>query len=465
MSINQKKIFYFIAIGGVGMSALAKYLAEKGYTVYGSDSAESKYTHLLEEKGIKVYIGHDENNIKKNMVIVASSAIKNDNPELKKAQELKLKINHRSDILKMISDEFSNNKNSCYIGFSGTHGKTTTSGLCSYLLNKAGFCPSFVVGGIIPDLNTNGEYNQDKYFIAELDESDGTIEKYSTDISVINNLEEDHLDYYKNGFEDISNTFNKFLSNKPDQKVIINTDNDGCKKFMKKYPGYNYITFGLKEADYTAKNITYSGLGSSFDIFLSGQKTETISLSIPGEHNVYNALAVYAAIKEAGIDTKNLIKYFYEFSGMGRRFQKVCDINNIKIYDDYAHHPSEIKTTLNSVKKALQKNQRLIAVFQPHRYTRLKSLWNDFKESFNNADLLLITDVYPAGEKEIANITSDKFAKELKNKDVKYISGSMDECTEKIFPLLKEGDIVITLGAGTITQLGGLLEKKIKGNI
>ena len=149
---------------------------------------------------------------------------------------------------------------------------------------------------------------------------------------------------------------------------------------------------------------------------------------------------------------------------MGRRFQKVCDINNIKIYDDYAHHPSEIKTTLNSVKKALQENQRLIAVFQPHRYTRLKSLWNDFKESFNNADLLLITDVYPAGEKEIANVTSDKFAKELKNKDVKYISGSMDECTEKIFPLLKEGDIVITLGAGTITQLGGLLEKKLKGN-
>ncbi len=463
MSVNQKKGFYFIAIGGVGMSALAKYLAEKGCHVCGSDSTESKYTHLLEDKGIKVFIGHNAANINKDMIIVASSAVKQNNPEIQKAQELNLKINHRSDILKMISDEFSERKDSYFIGFSGTHGKTTTSGLCSYILNRAGYNPSYVVGGIIPELNTNGEYNQNKYFIAELDESDGTIEKYSADISVINNLEEDHLDFYTNGFQDIVKTFNKFLLNKPRQKVIINMENTGCQKFIAEYPDYNYITFGLKNGDYTAENIKYKGLGSSFDILYKGKKENTISLSIPGEHNIYNAIAVYAAIKEAGVDTKKTIKYFKEFSGMGRRFQKVCDINNIKIYDDYAHHPSEIKTTLKSIKNALKSNQRLIAIFQPHRYTRLKSLWEEFKTAFDYADKLLITDVYSAGEDEIKNISSNIFAKEIMHKDVQYIQGNMQECADKIFPLLKSGDIVITLGAGTITKLGSLLENKYKG--
>ena len=192
------------------MSALAKYLIERGADVTGSDMQENKYTHLLEEKGVKVTIGHSPNLIKQNMIVVASSAIKPSNVEIIKAKELGINIYHRSDILKMISDEFSVREDSYFIGYSGTHGKTTTSGLASYILTKAGLNPSFVVGGIIPDINTNGAYNGDKYFIAELDESDGTIQKYSTDIAVINNMEEDHLDYYKNGFENITKTFNKY---------------------------------------------------------------------------------------------------------------------------------------------------------------------------------------------------------------------------------------------------------------
>ncbi|MBE7705214.1 MAG: UDP-N-acetylmuramate--L-alanine ligase [Cyanobacteria bacterium SIG29] len=456
-TLNRK--FHFIAIGGVGMSALAKYLVERGAKVSGSDIQDNKYTHLLEEKGVKISIGHDANLIEKDAIIVASTAIKSSNPEIIRAKELGLKIYHRSDILKMISDEFSQNQNSTFFGFSGTHGKTTTSGLCAYVLEKGELNPSYVVGGIIPEINTNGKYNENKFFSAELDESDGTIKKYSTDIAIINNMEEDHLDFYKNGFSDILKTFNEYLSNKPNQKVIINNDNSGNCEFMSNYPNYNYITFGLNNADYMAKNIEYNGLESNFDIYYKEEKIDSIKLSILGEHNVYNALAVYSALHQADINTKEISKHFYSFTGMGRRFQKVCEFNDIKIYDDYAHHPSEIKTTLDSVKNALKDNARVVAIFQPHRYSRLQGLWNEFKTCFDSADKLLVIDVYSAGEDKIEGISSEKFANEINHKDCNYISGGIVQNANKIYPLLQKNDIVITLGAGTVTKIGSLIEK------
>ena len=458
MEILDKK-FHFIAIGGVGMSALAKYLIERGAIVSGSDIQESKYTHLLEEKGVKISIGHNANTINKDMIIVASTAIKENNPEMMKAKELGLKIYHRSDILKMISDEFSADKGGVFFGFSGTHGKTTTSGLCAYVLEKAGLKPSYVVGGIIPEINTNGAFNGNKYFSAELDESDGTIQKYSTDIAIINNMEEDHLDYYKNGFSDIAKTFNKYLSNKPEQKVLINNDNNGNQEFMNLYPNYNFITFGLNNANYLAQNVQFNGLESSFDIYYNKEKIDSLKLSVPGLHNVYNALGVYSALHQSEINTQSLAKHFYTFSGMGRRFQKVCEFNNIKIYDDYAHHPSEIKTTLSSVKNAVKETAKVVAIFQPHRYTRLQGLWEEFKNAFDDADRLYAIDVFAAGEDEIKGITSENFISEIKHKNAKYISGNIEEASKKIYSQLEENDIVITLGAGTVTKIGSLIEK------
>ncbi len=454
----QSKHFHFIAIGGVGMSALAKYLKERGAKISGSDIKESKYTRLLNNIGVEIHIGHSKKNISKDMIIIASSAIHEDNPEIQKAKELNLKIYHRSDILKMISDEFSKNENSYFIGFSGTHGKTTTSGLCAYVLEKAGYSPSYVVGGIIPEINTNGKYSSNKYFIAELDESDGTIQKYSTDIAVINNMEEDHLDYYKNGFIDIARAFNKYLSNNINQNVIINNDNLGNKKFMELYKDYNYITFGLKNNSiYMAKNIKKKGLTSEFDVCKNEIYIDTFKIIIPGEHNIYNTLAVIASLIEAGIDIKKIKEYFSTFAGMGRRFQKVGEYKGISVYDDYAHHPSEIKTTLNSVKNSLEGNHRLIAVFQPHRFTRLQGLWNEFKTAFGSADMVYITDVYSAGEKEIENVNAETFSKVIENKNSKYIPGTIEETAYKIYPELKKGDIVITLGAGDITNFGKAL--------
>ncbi len=461
MDMENKKI-HFIAIGGVGMSALAKYLKQKGAIVTGSDSNESKYTHLLENMGVKVSIGHNASLITPDMIVVASSAIHQDNPEIIRAKELNLKIYHRSDILKLISDEFSIANDSYFIGYAGTHGKTTTSGLASYVLSKGGYNPSYISGGILPEYNTNSEYGSNKYFIAELDESDGTISKYSTDIAVINNMDEDHLDYYKNGYKDIAETFNKFISNKPNQKVVINTDNEGNQNFIKLYPERNYITFGLNDADYTAKNINFVSLGSEFDIFHNGKKIESLKLAIPGLHNVYNALAVYVSLKEAGVNVSYLKKYFLSFSGMGRRFQKVCEFNGIKIYDDYAHHPNEIKTTLKSVKDALNGKNRIVEIFQPHRYSRLKSLWEDFKLSFNDADMLIITDVYSAGEQEIEGINSKVFSDDINHSNSVYVNGSIEECAKKIYPLLRNNDIVLTMGAGTVTKLGKLIEKEYK---
>lgn len=464
MDIKGKK-FHFVAVGGVGMSGLAKYLSERGAEVSGSDIAESKYTHMLESKGVKVSIGHDRNLISEDMIVVASSAIKSSNLEIIRAKELNLKIYHRSDVLKMISDEFSSSDKSFFIGFCGTHGKTTTSGLASYVLSKAGLEPSFVVGGIIPELNVNSSFSSDKFFIAELDESDGTIQKYSTDIAVINNMEEDHLDYYTNGFDDIAKTFYKFLSNKKNQKVIVNIDDTGVCEFIKRYDDFSFVTFGLSNADYCAKNIKISGLESEFDIFYKDEKIDTVKLSIPGKHNIYNALAVYAALKEAGVNVCEISQYFYSFSGMGRRFQKTGCVCGIDLYDDYAHHPSEIKTTLNGVKTAVGSSRRVIVLFQPHRYTRLQGLWNEFLQAFSSADKLLVADVYSAGEDSIEGINSKDFASTIQHPDCEYLSGDIEEVAKKSAQYLKKGDIFITLGAGSVTKAGQIIIDELNGAV
>jgi len=458
MDNAENKHFHFIAIGGIGMSGLAKYLLENGYKVTGSDIQESKYTKILEKLGAKIYIGHSEDNIEGTPKIVASTAIRETNPEIQKAKALGLNIMHRSDLLQYIANKFSERKSSLFIGFAGTHGKTTTSGLCSYILEKAGLKPSYVVGGFIPEINTNAKYASDNYFVAELDESDGTIIKYSPDINVINNLEEDHLDFYTNGFEDLLNTFNKYMSGVKDTaKNIINIDNEGNRKLIEANPDKKFITFGLNNADYTAKNIEYIDFGSKFEIIKDNKTIANIELSVPGEHNIYNALAVFTALIEANIAPENIINEFKSFTGMGRRFQLIEEFNNIKIIDDYAHHPSEIKATIESARNST--DRRLVAIFQPHRFSRLKSLWKDFMTSFEKADKLIVVDVYAASEKEIEGITSENFVNAIDHKDTVYAKGTIKEAAKQIIKDLQPNDIVLTLGAGDITKIGGYLKE------
>ena len=431
--------YHFIAIGGIGMSGLAKYLLEDGHTVSGSDIADSKYVEKLRELGATVFIGHDAKNVPDDAIIIKSSAIRDNNPEVVRAKELGLKIYHRSDLLEEIAKSAQDN-GKCFIGFSGTHGKTTTSGMASYVLDKAGLEPSFVDGGIIPELNTNAQHKSGEHFVAELDESDGTIVKYYPDILVINNLEEDHIDFYKNGMPDLVKTFNQAISQA--KKVLINNDNEGTALLSG-----NFVTFGLNDADYTAKKID----SDTIEIYYKGEHFTKIKTQLAGVHNVYNILAVVSSLNEAGVDIQKVAEYFYGFTGMGRRFQKVGEINGIKIYDDYAHHPTEIKATLDAAASKFGKDN-VVAVFQPHRYTRLQSLWNEFKGAFSNAGRVIVTDVYAASEDQIAGISGENFAKDLVGSE--YFSGDMKSVAKELLPTLKQGDVVIGLGAGTITNLG-----------
>lgn len=431
--------YHFIAIGGIGMSGLAKYLLEDGHTVSGSDIADSKYVEKLRELGATVFIGHDAKNVPDDAIIIKSTAIRDNNPEVIRAKELGLNIYHRSDLLEKIAKS-AQDSGKCFIGFSGTHGKTTTSGMASYVLDKTGLNPSFVDGGIIPELNTNAQHKSGKHFVAELDESDGTIVKYYPDILVINNLEEDHIDFYKNGMPDLVKTFNQAISQA--KKVLINNDNEGTALLSG-----NFITFGLNDADYTAKKID----SDTIEIYYKGEHLTKIKTQLAGVHNIYNILAVVSALNEAGVDIQNVAEYFYGFTGMGRRFQKVGEINGIKIYDDYAHHPTEIKATLDAAASKFGKDN-VVAVFQPHRYTRLQSLWNEFKAAFDNANRVIITDVYAASEDPIKGISGEKFAQDLVGSE--YFSGDMKSVAKKLLPTLKQCDVVIGLGAGTITNLG-----------
>lgn len=445
----MEKRYHFIAIGGVGMSGLAKYLLQQGYKVSGSDISDSKYVQQLRELGGEIFIGHDEANVPDDAIIVVSSAIRESNPELKAAREKGLKVYHRSDLLAEIS-----RSDKCFVGFSGTHGKTTTSGMASYILSKGGHNPSYVVGGIIPDYHTNAEYSKlGRNFIAELDESDGTIVKYAPDILVINNLEADHLDFYKNGLESVIETFEKVLSGlKPTSKVLINIDNPGVNMLKSKA---KFITYGLNNAEYTARNILYKHGFTLFDVYHNETLLTNVKIILPGEHNVYNALAVLSALHTDGYDISELAKYLETFTGMGRRFQKVAEFGNITVYDDYAHHPTEIKSTLSAMKSYTDKE--IVAVFQPHRYTRLQSLWNDFKGALLSADRIIVTDVYAASEDPIEGINSERFTSEVDNAE--YLGGSIEEVARKLLPTLKNDTVVIGLGAGTITNLGKELLK------
>ena len=440
--------YHFIAIGGIGMSGLAKYLCENGHSVSGSDIEDSKYLNALRDLGANIHVGHKEENLPEDVdAVIVSTAIRESNSELIKARRLGLNVFHRSDMLKEIA-EFAQAEGKCFIGFAGTHGKTTTSGMASYVLDKSNLEPAFVVGGIVPEIGTNAQHKKGKFFTAELDESDGTLVKYHPDILVINNLEEDHLDFYKNGMEDIVKVFNKAISQS--KKVIVNADDKGIKSLSG-----DFITFGLNDADYMAKNIKTSDKGTVFDVYKHTEKIAEIKIGLTGTHNIYNTIAVVAALVESGVDIDIVKDSFLPFAGMGRRFQYVCDLTSgVKVYDDYAHHPTEIKAVLDAASIKFGK-ENIVAVFQPHRYTRLKGLWNEFKDAFADAERVIVTDVYEASEDPIEGITGENFAKES---DFEHFGGSIQAVAEQLLPTLKTGNVVIGLGAGTITNLGKYLK-------
>ena len=292
-----------------------------------------------------------------------------------------------------------------------------------------------------------------------MDESDGTIIKYSPDFIAINNLEADHFDFYKNGEEDLINTFKTFIDNlKQSSKIFINIDDEGNNLLIKKVSDKNIITYSIKNknSDYFADNIKISG-ENSFDLYVKGKYITEIKTQLTGFHNVINALCVISVLNEKGFNINDIKPYLYSFSGMKRRYEKVFENENVTVIDDYAHHPTEIKALLENAKKRTDKN--IVAIFQPHRYTRLKALWNDFLNSFDLADELFILDTYSAGDKYDEKYNSKNFASSIHHKCAKYIKGNMDDAAREISKYIKKNDYIITIGAGDVTKTGYILKE------
>lgn len=458
---------HFIGIGGIGMSGIAEIMHNLGYKVQGSDVAENNNTKRLREKNIQIIIGHEPENVMNVAFVVVSSAIKFDNPEIKAAIENKIPVIKRSEMLAELM------RFKCSIAISGSHGKTTTTSLVACLFEAAGLDPTVINGGIINNRGSNAYLGQSNYLIVEADESDATFIKIPSTVGVITNISPEHMDYYKE-FENLITAFKNFIQNLPFYGFgVACIDHPEVRKLVGEITQRRIITYGIDSTDahLIAFNIRYDTYSSKFDIKLRLPNSvgeiiiENIAIPIPGKHNVLNALAAIAIGIEFDFGIKIIKDGFKNFKGVKRRFTKVGEYKGAEIIDDYAHHPTEIKATLATARNiANSRGSRVIAIFQPHRYSRLANLFEDFKKAFADADKLYILDVYAAGETAIEGFDSRNLVKTIEDMKGKafYLS-----CREEIVTVVKnearEGDLFVLAGAGNISlwanELPALLAK------
>ena len=437
---------HFIGIGGISMSGIAHILLKRGVKISGSDRTESNITKILAADGATIFIGHKAENITNPDLVVYTAAIPNDNPELVAAREKGITTMERADFLGELMLDYK-----LPISISGTHGKTTTTSMLSTVLLHAEQDPTILVGGELNIIGGNYRTGGDKYLVFEGCEYVDSFLKFNPFAAIILNIEEDHLDYFS-GIEQIKKSFNNFMKKVPKEGfVVVNADDENV---MGSLDGIKceVITYG-KDADFSYTNAEYNKDGyGSFDVNHKGQKLCRIELSVGGNHNISNALAVFAAAYTMGISIEKIAEGLKLFSGTKRRFEYKGTFNGAKVYDDYAHHPTEISATLDTAKK--MKHNQIWVVFQPHTYTRTKALFDDFADVLARFDNIIITDIYAAREKNTIGISSDMLADKTKN--ALYIS-AFTEIAEHLKANVKPDDIVITMGAGTITELSKLL--------
>lgn len=443
LDLGTVKNVHFIGIGGVGMSALAYVLIKRGYHVSGSDSKASYIATHLAKEGAVVFIGHAACQIEGAEAVVISSAIHPDNPELLEARRRQIPVLHRSDVLAYLMNKHKG------VAVAGAHGKTTTSSMLSCIANEAGIDPTVVIGGIVASLGGNALNGKSDYVIAEADESDGSFLKFHPWLEVVTNIENDHLDHY-GSVEKIQEAFAQFLDNlKQGGKAVLCFDNPKVKA-LASATGKSFISYAIddKDADYTAENIKFGTDGTHFDVCLHKKKLAQAHLVIPGRHNVLNALGAIAAAREIGITVETAVASLEHFHGAKRRFETKGRINGVWIVDDYAHHPTEIKVTLQAAKQTNPK--RLICIFQPHRYTRTKLLLEQFATAFVACDQLILTDIYAASEEPIPGVSSEMLAEKIKattGQEVLYIP-SPEKIEDYLEKEIQEGDLIMTVGAG-----------------
>lgn len=438
------------------MSGIAQLLLHCGFKVSGSDLRKSRITEELESQGINVFIGHESKNIRGADLIIYSSAIREDNPEIREASRQGLVLMKRAQALAELM------KDKTVITVTGSHGKTTTTSLVSYLLLEAGLLPTVAIGGILRNIDTNACMGNGRFFVAEADESDGSFLYYRPKYSVITNIDREHLDYYKE-FKAELDAFKEFINRTEEGGCIFCCADDmNLKQLLAGYKN-RYVLFGLKDsADIYPKNIELKGLSSEFDCFFKNKFVGTFHLSLGGEHNISNALAVIALGIELGIDTETIKKTLLHYKGARRRLETKFLDTNYLVIDDYAHHPTEIKATLAAVKNLQRK--RIVAAFQPHRYTRTKLLMDDFASSFDLVDYLIITDIYPAGEPPLEGISAEALFNKIKqrspDKEIHYLA--KEEIAGHILKVIRPGDLVITLSAGDIVKVCDDLVEKLR---
>ena len=460
---NIKNKIHLIGIGGIGMSGIAEVLFSQGYKIQGSDLLNNNNTKRLKKMGIKVFLGHSQKNLKNVNILVISSAIKKNNTELKFAKKNKIPVYKRSDMLAALM------KYNESIAVSGSHGKTTTTSLISSVLESANFDPTTIIGGIVNQYKSTTRIGKSNWMVVEADESDGSLIDLFPKIAVLTNINKEHMDFYKN-YSNLKKYFLNFTNNIPfDGVAIYCNDNTDLKKLLLESKKRNKISYGLdKDSDVRATNILINEKGSFFDInikktnLLKKEIINKIRLNVLGRHNIQNSLAAVTVAKILNINTNKIKKAFQKFKGVKRRFTLICNFKGIKIIDDYAHHPEEIKATLELARDL--KPKKIIVIFQPHRYSRFKNLYYDFKKVLKNCDRLYVANVYSAGEKKIKNISKEKFVFEM-NKIKKNFAKSLNNINSLPEIILNEGnkgDIVIFIGAGDISKWVNDLPSKLK---
>ncbi|MGC9286813.1 MAG: UDP-N-acetylmuramate--L-alanine ligase [Hydrogenobaculum sp.] len=431
--------FHFIGIGGIGMSGIAKILLDMGYEVSGSDVKENDVIKELKEKGAVIYIGHDAKNVIGKEVVVYSSAISNVNEELLKAKELGLQVISRGD---MLADLFRMKEG---IAISGSHGKTTTTSMISHISHIAGLDPTVLIGGILQTFGSNAVLGKSELLISEADESDGSFLKLNSVINVVTNIDKEHIGYYKD-YEDIKEAFVQFINNVPFYGAsIVNIDDAGVRSILSKIHK-KIITYGIESGDFQAKNIKFYQDITVFDVFYKGIKLNTVELQIPGMHNVYNALASIAVSTLMEIEQSTIREALKSFRNAKRRIEFVGEKNGNLIYDDYGHHPTEIKSVYEAL-KSKYKDKNIIVVFQPHRYSRTYYLFNDFVELFKSLDNVFLMDIYGASEENTFGVFSSDIAKNVAKDSCAYLS-SREELFEKLNQF--NDSVIVFMGAGSI---------------
>jgi UDP-N-acetylmuramate--alanine ligase len=446
----QKKYhIHLVGIGGIGMSGIAEVLLNLGYTVSGSDLKSSDLTRRLQSLGGQIFIGHSEHQIEGADVVVMSSAVSRNNPEVEAARKRSIPVIPRAEMLaELMRLKFS-------VAVAGAHGKTTTTSIISSVLAKGGFDPTVVIGGKLKSIGSNAVLGTGEFIVAEADESDGSFLRYSPTIAVITNIDREHLDFYAD-LDEIRRVFLEFINRIPFYGLaVLCLDDEPVQDLIPKITK-RCTTYGLNpQADFHAKDMEFEGLRSRFTVFFKDHRLGDVSLNLPGQHNVTNALASIAVGMELEIPFTVIRSALETHEGVQRRLEVKGEIAGVTIVDDYGHHPTEIKTTLLAARQCWPE-KRLVVVFQPHRYTRTKALFDDFTRAFYQSDVLLVLPIYPAGEHPIEGVNAKALCDGISahgHRDVSF-HNDFESAVSFLKSRLKAGDILLTLGAGNIWEVG-----------